>query len=40
MLISPALIHVNVEETISFSQKYALVDFLAKVLDAADGLGR
>jgi hypothetical protein len=39
-LISPALVHVNVEETITFAQKWDLVDFLAKVLDAADGLGR
>jgi dienelactone hydrolase len=39
-LISPALVHVNVDETLTFSQKWDLVDFLAKVLDAADGLGR
>jgi pimeloyl-ACP methyl ester carboxylesterase len=39
VLISPALIHVNLEGTVPFSQKWELVDFLAKVLDAADGLG-
>jgi dienelactone hydrolase len=33
-LISPALIHVSMEETVPFSQKWALVDFLAQVLDA------
>jgi dienelactone hydrolase len=38
VLISPALIHVNMEETVPFSQKWALVDFLAKVMRAADGL--
>ncbi len=36
VLISPALIHVNMEETVPFSQKWALVDFLAKVLRAAN----
>jgi len=33
-LISPALIHVSMEQTVPFSQKWALVDFLAQVLDA------
>jgi pimeloyl-ACP methyl ester carboxylesterase len=37
-LVSPALIHVSMEETIPFSQKWALVDFLAQVLDATDKL--
>jgi pimeloyl-ACP methyl ester carboxylesterase len=39
VLISPALIHVNLEGTVPFSQKWELVDFLAKVLDATDDLG-
>ena len=38
VLISPALIHVNMEETVPFSQKWALVDFLARVVRAANGL--
>jgi len=38
VLISPALVHVNMEETVPFSQKFALVDFLAKVLRAANRL--
>jgi dienelactone hydrolase len=37
-LISPALIHVSLEQKVPFSQKWELVDFMAKVLDAADGL--
>lgn len=37
-LISPALIHVSMEETVPFSQKWALVDFLAQVLDATEKL--
>lgn len=37
MLISPALIHVNMEDGVSLSQKWELMDFLAKVVDAADG---
>jgi len=37
-LISPALIHVSMEETVPFSQKWALVDFLAQVLDATNKL--
>jgi dienelactone hydrolase len=39
-LISPALVHVSMEETVPFSQKWALVDFLAQVLDATDKLPR
>lgn len=39
-LVSPALIHVSMEETVPFSQKWALVDFLAQVLDATDKLPR
>lgn len=38
VLISPALVHVNMEETVPISQKWALVDFLAKVLRAANRL--
>lgn len=37
-LVSPALIHVSMEETVPFSQKWALVDFLAQVLDATEKL--
>ena len=35
-LVSPALIHVNMEETVPFSQEWGLVHFLAKVVAAAD----
>lgn len=35
-LISPALIHVSMEEAVIFREKWALVDFLAQVLGAAD----
>jgi len=38
-LISPALIHVAVEDTVSLAEKWALVDFLAQVLDKTDKLG-
>ena len=38
-LVSPALIHVNMEETVPFSQKWDLVHFLAKVVGAADETG-
>ena len=38
LLISPALIHVNFGERVPLSQKWALVDFLAQVLDATDRL--
>ncbi len=38
MLISPALIHVSMEQRVPFSQKWDLVDFMAKVLDSADRL--
>ncbi|HKW75363.1 MAG TPA: hypothetical protein VJN64_07555 [Terriglobales bacterium] len=37
-LISPALIHVSMEETVTLREKWALVDFLAEVLHAADHL--
>lgn len=38
VLVSPALIHVNMEEGVSLSQKWDLVDFLAKVIDSTDQL--
>lgn len=39
-LISPALIHVSMESTTTLTQKWQLVDFLAKVLDSAGNLHR
>lgn len=39
MLISPALIHVNMEDGVSLGQRWKLTNFLAKVVNAADGLG-
>lgn len=38
VLVSPALIHVNMEDGVSFWQKWDLVDFLAKVIDSTDQL--
>jgi len=35
-LVSPALIHVNMEEGVSLKQRWKLVHFLAQVLDSAD----
>jgi len=35
-LISPALVHVSMEQTVSFHDKWALVDFLAQVLKMTD----
>src|SRR5262249_10835329 len=40
VLISPALIHVDMEHTVPLSEKWELVDFLAQVLRALDGLGQ
>jgi pimeloyl-ACP methyl ester carboxylesterase len=40
VLISPALIHVDMENGVPISEKWALVDFLARVLKSADKLGR
>ena len=37
-LVSPALIHVNMDEKVSLSQRWALVHFLAQVLGNADQL--
>lgn len=36
VLVSPALIHVNMEGGVSLSQRWDLVNFLAKVVGAAD----
>jgi pimeloyl-ACP methyl ester carboxylesterase len=38
VLLSPALIHVHLEDSVPFSQKWDLIDFMAAVLDAAKGL--
>lgn len=40
VLISPALIHVDMEHTVPASEKWQLVDFLAQILKALDRLGR
>jgi dienelactone hydrolase len=40
VLISPALIHVDMEHGVPVSQKWDLVDFLAQVLKALDRMGR
>src|SRR5262249_24872954 len=37
VLVSPALIHVNMEEGVSLKQRWDLVHFLAQVLDSAEG---
>ena len=38
VLISPALVHVDMDKKVTPLDEWALVDFMAKVLDAADGL--
>jgi pimeloyl-ACP methyl ester carboxylesterase len=38
VLISPALVHVDMDKKVTFYDEWALVDFMAKVLSAADGL--
>ncbi|MGH9571608.1 MAG: alpha/beta hydrolase [Candidatus Angelobacter sp.] len=38
VLVSPALIHVSMEEAVPVREEWALVDFLAGVLAAANGL--
>jgi hypothetical protein len=38
VVISPALIHVSMEQKVPFSQKWELVDFMAKVIDSTEGL--
>jgi pimeloyl-ACP methyl ester carboxylesterase len=35
-LISPALVHVNMEDKVTWQQQWALMDFMAQVLDATD----
>lgn len=37
-LISPALVHVNMEEKITWQQQWQLMDFMAQVLEATDKL--
>ena len=37
-LVSPALVHVNMEDKITWQQKWDLMDFMAQVLDATDHL--
>jgi pimeloyl-ACP methyl ester carboxylesterase len=38
VLISQALVHVDMDKKVTFSDEWALVDFMAKVLSAADHL--
>lgn len=38
VLVSPALVHVNMEEKITWQQQWQLMDFMAQVLDATDKL--
>jgi pimeloyl-ACP methyl ester carboxylesterase len=38
VLISPALVHVDMDKKVTFYDEWALVDFMAKVLDAAGRL--
>ena len=40
VLISPALIHVHMENSVPFSQEWDLIDFMAAVLEEADELPR
>jgi len=35
-LISPALVHVSMEDTVTISQKWELIHFLAQVLEMTD----
>lgn len=37
VLISPALIHVNMDEKVTYRQQWQLVDFIAAVLEMAEG---
>jgi dienelactone hydrolase len=37
-LISPALVHVNMEDKITWQQQWEMMDFMAQILDAADNL--
>ncbi len=38
VLISQALVHVDMDKKVSFSDEWALVHFMAKILDAANEL--
>ncbi|HXB22818.1 MAG TPA: hypothetical protein VNV88_15635, partial [Candidatus Solibacter sp.] len=38
VLISPALGHVDVDETVTVSQKWDLVHFMAQIIDREDRL--
>ena len=38
VLISPALIHVDMDKTVSRSEQWAIISFMAQVLNAADQL--
>ncbi len=40
VLLSPALIHVHLEDKVTLSQKWDLIEFMAQVLEAADKLPR
>jgi pimeloyl-ACP methyl ester carboxylesterase len=40
VLISSALVHVDMDKKVTLSDEWALVHFMAKVLDAADGMRR
>jgi dienelactone hydrolase len=37
-LISPALVHVNMEDKVTWQQQWEMMDFMAQVLDATDKL--
>jgi hypothetical protein len=37
-LVSPALVHVNMEDKLTWQQQWDLMDFMAQVLDATDHL--
>jgi pimeloyl-ACP methyl ester carboxylesterase len=37
-LISPALVHVNMEDKVTWQQQWEMMDFMAQILDAADNL--
>jgi pimeloyl-ACP methyl ester carboxylesterase len=40
VLISPALGHVNIEDTVTLGQKWDLLHFVAQIIDREDGLRR
>ena len=37
-VISPALVHVNMEDKVSIQQQWQLMDFMSQILDATDKL--